>query len=108
MDQATIDEWQSHTPKNLPEHVKKAFWVGFYKKANPEGDQGAGDGGHGFTGTGKGNINFQTTQNEVAGTIATEPKVDKTLLDRERNPEDFSPWDYMPRGLEDEISHIKY
>lgn len=65
------------------------FWQGFYKRAD------AGTGGSGFSGVGKGNLpTGYAEQGGLTGTVAGNPYdsglTDKTLLDRQRNPKDFS------------------
>jgi len=98
-------QWAHETKdiKGLPEKV--AFWRGFFKQAD---DGGMGDGaGSGFTGEGKGNILGSLEWDVYDGVKSKwdgkddENVTDKTLLDRERNPRDFSPFSTGP-ALEDE------
>jgi hypothetical protein len=65
------------------------FWEGFHKRAD------AGTAGSGFSGAGKGNL--PTGYGEqggltgpAAGGGSDSGLTDKTLLDRQRNPKDFS------------------
>jgi hypothetical protein len=97
--------WQVKSVKVPNRPVEKvAFWEGFFKQA----DVGAGDGGGGFTGTGKGQINSQPQQNEVAGTIDSgDTKVDHSMRDRERDARDYSPFKLGPE-FTDEILHLRY
>jgi hypothetical protein len=84
----------------------KYFWSGFYKKAD---STSLGDGGKGFTGTGKGNITSQLERSQAHGTIESGPeKADHTLLDRERNPRDFSPFQNGPSFEDENGTHIIY
>lgn len=122
MDQATIDEWAHSTPdiKKLPERKKKlkktAFWQGFMKAADGA-DGGMGDGGSGFTGVGKGNLIGSLEHDEYDGSKpasdekpdgASDGMTDKSLLDRERNPRDFSPFNNGPELEDENGSHIRY
>lgn len=105
MDQATIDEWERDTPANIPERLEKnAFWVGFFKQA----DAPAGDGGKGFTGTGKGSYHSQKQQNELMTTVNTGVMDGKELLDRERNPKSFSPFETGEVAESEDGSHVIY
>ena len=66
------------------------FWHGFQKRA----DASTGGGGF-FSGIGKGNLPTGTAeQGNLMGTASGNPYesglTDKTLLDRQRNPKDFS------------------
>src|ERR1035437_2568393 len=119
----TAEHWAHATPdiKKLPQHVKKkrklkktAFWQGFMKRADGA-DGGAGDGGQGFTGVGKGNIAGSLEWDEYSGTKpasdekpdgAGDGMTDKSLLDRERNPRDFSPFENGPELEDENGSHI--
>ena len=66
------------------------FWDGFYKRAD-----GAASTGGGFSGAGKGNLpTGYSEQGGLTGSASGNPYesglTDKTLLDRQRNPKDFS------------------
>jgi hypothetical protein len=66
------------------------FWYGFYKRAD------ASTGGSGFSGVGKGNLpTGNAEQGKLTGYVQggdaqDSGLTDKTLLDRQRNPKDFS------------------
>lgn len=116
MDQATIDQWMAETPnpKKLPDRLKKvAFWAGFLKAASGA-DGGVGDGGKGFTGTGKGQT-AGSLEHDYDDGVAHEPAgrdpethTDHTLLDRERNPRDFGPFNTGPELEDENGSHVRY
>lgn len=84
----------------------KDFWKGFQKRAEGA-DGGMGDGGGMFAGVGKGQLAGQLEWDKYDGDKSKwdekndETQTDKTLLDRERNPRDFSPFSLGPT-LEDE------
>lgn len=92
MSQDMIDEWESSTPKKIPERLeKKAFWLGFYKQAE------FGDGGGGFSGTGKGSLGSGNEGRDTAQGLASqmgpgkdETMVDRSMRDRVRGPKDWS------------------
>lgn len=106
MDQKTIDEWESHTPKEIPKKKKKHFWGGFHKRAQ------AGDGGSGFSGTGKGALGSGNEGRDTAQGLVSQmgtgddTMVDRSMRDRERGPKDWSPLD-MGQDLANETNpHI--
>lgn len=115
MSQSEIDKWMAETPQphRLPERLAKkrlkkvAFWTGFIKAADE-------DGGKGFTGAGKGQLAGELDHDQDNG-IAHEPAgkepeshASHELLDRERNPRDFSPFSLGPELEDENGSHIKY
>lgn len=79
------------------------FWQGFFKQAE------AGT-ASGFTGVGKGNLpTGNAEQGQLQGTLDTKDTlVDKTLLDRQRNPKDFCIGNYGEDGPADSNQHIIY
>lgn len=91
----------------------KAFWAGFEKLANPTGSL---DGGGGFfSGIGKGNLAHFFGRDEFNGTRqgygrggGEDTRTDKTLLDRERNPRDYSVHELGPELQNESIPHIRY
>ena len=73
---------KSHSNQN-------SFWRGFYKRAD------AATGGSGFSGAGKGNLptgygEQGAMTGPASGNAYDSGLTDKTLLDRQRNPKDFS------------------
>jgi hypothetical protein len=88
----------------------KHFWAGFTKKAE------ALTGGGGFSATGKNSIygEYEFDGPLSGGTTDTdgdkgkEPMVDKTLLDRERNPKDFGLGLEGPVFQADSNPHLLY
>ncbi|NDC22659.1 MAG: hypothetical protein EBZ49_00790 [Proteobacteria bacterium] len=106
MDQKTIDEWESETPDKLPERItKKAFWLGFEKRAT-----NYGDGGSFVAGVGKGQLPVgQMNAVETVGTADTsETMTSKELLDRDRTARDFSPHSMGPEFEDENGTHIRY
>lgn len=100
--------WEKETPKGkkLPEKVKTAFWTGFEKAAQ----DGFGDGGSGFTGTGKGSLGTSNEGRPTAqGNVSDDelaPQATKEFRDRERGPKEYGIFD-MGQDIEDEnIPHI--
>lgn len=85
------------------------FWSGFQKRA----DAGFGDGGSGFTGTGKGVIAVGGEPDQKQGPVSRsspggDPTMtEMTLRDGERGPRDFSPFSNGPEFYEP-INHVKY
>lgn len=82
------------------------FWSGFYKRA----DVGMGGG---FTGTGKGNLPTGNAeqgqiQGNATGGDGEDTRTDKTLLDRQRNPKDFSIFEQGQDGPADANPHITF
>lgn len=68
---------------------QNSFWRGFYKRAD------AATGGSGFSGAGKGNLPTGYAEQgnltgPASGNAYDSGLTDKTLLDRQRNPKDFS------------------
>jgi hypothetical protein len=118
--QSKFDEWmdetkrksknKNHPIKALPEKVavieKTAFWSGFEKAAE------FGDGGSGFTGTGKGVIQGGLISNEKDGPVSrSKPGGDETLAtkdfrDRERGPKSYGTFDMGPDYADDNNPHI--
>jgi len=102
MDQKTIDEWNKDTPKDIPE--KLAFWDGFHKQAWLT------------TGAGKGILeragreSSRDAEEGVADADGNSAAEDATqLLDRERNPRSFKPFDPgLPDFEQEDGSHVKY
>ena len=85
------------------------FWSGFYKKAE------AGT-ASGFSGTGKGNLptgyGMQGQQEGPVGAYnsggADDTKTDHTLLDRQRNPKDYSLFHHGQDEPAESNPHIIY
>ena len=84
--------WEAMTEGKLPEKKatieKTAFWLGFNKQADS-----FGDGGSGFSGTGKGSLGSSnegrpTAQGPVEPGDGT--MVDRSMRDRVRGPKDWS------------------
>ena len=107
----TLDKWQDETRQQkkgkLPEKV--AFVRGFVKLA-----LGALTGGSNMSGAGK-NLNNtgesplrEGTQQSHGRADGEDTRTDKTLLDRERNPRDFSPWDEGPVLRDRSNPHVEY
>jgi hypothetical protein len=111
-----VNKWEAHTPKGkrLPDRLeKKSFWTGFYKKAG--GDSAGLTGGSGFSGVGKGNVagrlEFDGPFDGNIGALGSsteDTRTDKALLDRERNPRDFSPFETGPNLVSESNPHIVY
>ena len=84
------------------------FWDGFYKRAD------ASTGGSGFSGVGKGNLPTGTAEQGAltgpasGGDSQNSGLTDKTLLDRTRNPKDFSIREPGEDGPSDVIPLIIY
>lgn len=83
---------------------RSAFWCGFNKCA----DTSAGDGGKGFVGTGEGAVNDQRQQNESMVTVDTDVSDGKMLLDKDRNPKSFSPFEIGVDMESEDGSHVLY
>lgn len=88
----------------------KNFWAGFTKRAE------ALTGGGGFSATGKNSIYgeyefdgpFSVSTNITDGDKDKQPMTDKTLIDRERNPKDFSIGAEGPVFQADSNPHLLY
>lgn len=85
------------------------FWTGFLKRAE------AGTAGSGFSGTGKGNLptgyGMQGQQEGPVGAYGSsveDTRTDKQLLDRQRNPKDYSLFSHGQDGPADANPHIIY
>ncbi len=85
----------------------KIFWSGFHKRA----DASTGGGGF-FSGIGKGNLpTGYAEQGQLTGPIPAGPDsgmTDKMLLDRQRNPKDFSVRELGEDAPSEAVPHIIY
>lgn len=112
MDQKTIDEWESETPKGIPERVEKtAFWIGFHKRADALSSL-TGGGGHSGAGKSQFGLGLEFPEKggpeKAVGPAAPLPMVDKTLMDRERNPRDHAVGEQGPEFQDDSNPHLRY
>lgn len=85
------------------------------KEMSKKADGNYGDGGSGFTGTGKGQLTgslewdiYDGVKNHWDEKQQFENQTDKTLLDRERNPRDSSPFQLGPNFEDENGTHIIY
>ena len=114
MDQKTIDEWQSETPKNIPERLeKKAFWDGFYKRADATSGL---TGGKGFVG-GPGKVQYgrglefpehDSSQEGYGRADKVDTRTEKELRDADRGPRDFGVNRQGPEFQAESNPHIRY